>query len=82
MFTLTDTLRIKLECVSDPSKRLGKGYYPCTENIMHDLTFSDPLGINISSPPETLHVILLAHRTRLLSAFARVGNVKLKKTET
>jgi len=46
---------------------------------MCDLTFSDPLGINISPPPEAIHVILLAHRTRLLNAFVRVENVKLKK---
>ena len=48
------------------------GYYPCMENILYDLTFCDPLGINISTPPEALHAILLGHGTHLLNAFARL----------
>jgi len=48
------------------------GYYPCMENILYDLTFCDPLGIIISTPPEALHAILLGHGTHLLNAFARL----------
>ena len=55
------------------------GYHPCTENIMYDLTFCDPLGINISTPPEVLHAILLGHGTRLLNAFARLQQIKSPK---
>jgi len=35
--------------------------YPCNENILYDLTFWDPMGINISTHPEALHAILLCH---------------------
>jgi len=42
------------------------------ENILYDLTFCDPLGINISTLPEALHAILLSHGTHLLNAFVRL----------
>jgi len=37
------------------------------------------LGINISTPPEALHAILLGHGTRLLNAFARLEKEKKEK---
>jgi len=77
-----DAKRMKLEQTSDPKKVIEKGYYPCVENILYkNLTFCDPLGINISSPPEALHAMLLGHGTRLLNAFARVENIKSKEQE-
>jgi len=57
------------------------GYYPCMENILYDLTFCDPLGINISTPPEALHAILLGHGTRLLNAFARLEKEQKEQKE-
>jgi len=48
------------------------GYYPSMENTLYDLIFCDALGINISTPPEALHAILLGHGTCLLNAFARL----------
>jgi len=48
------------------------GYYSCIENIIYDLTICDPLGINISRPPEALHAILLHHSTHLFNVFARL----------
>jgi len=56
-------------------------YYPCMENILYDLTFCDPLGINISTPPEALHAILLGHGTCLLNAFARLEKEKKEQKE-
>ena len=52
------------------------GYYPCMENFLYDLTFCDPLGVNISTPPEALHAIVLGHGTHLLNAFARLEKEK------
>jgi len=49
------------------------------ENIHYDLTFCDPLGINISTPPEALHAILLGHGTHLLNAFARLEKEQKEK---
>jgi hypothetical protein len=75
-FVLTDAKKIKIDRVTWPEKVVEKGYYPCLENIFYDLTFCDPLGINISTPPEALHAILLGHGTRLLNAFARLEQEK------
>jgi len=61
----------------NPRKVVEKGYYPCTKNILYVRIFCDPLGINISSPSEALHTILLGHDTRLLNAFARLEKSKL-----
>jgi len=71
-FILTDAKKIKLNRSIDPIKVVKMGYYPCMENILYDLIFCDPLGVNISTPPEALHAILLGHGTRLLNAFARL----------
>jgi len=49
------------------------------ENILYDLTFCDPLGINISTNPEALHAILLGHGTHLLNAFARLEKEQKQK---
>ena len=57
------------------------GYYPCMENILYDLTFCDPLGINVSTPPEALHGILLGHGTHLLNAFARLEKEQKEQKE-
>jgi len=51
------------------------------ENILYDLTFCDPLGINISTPPEALHAILLVHGTCLLNAFARLEKEKKEQKQ-
>jgi len=75
-FILTDAKKIKLNRLECPQKVVEMGYYPCIENILYDLTFCDPLGINISTPPEALHAILLGHGTRLLNAFARLEKEK------
>jgi len=55
------------------------GYYPCNENILYDLTFCDPLGLNISTPPEALHAILLGRGTHLSNAFARLETEREEK---
>ena len=55
------------------------GYYPCIENILYDLTFCDPLGINISTPPVAMHAILLGHGTHLLNVFARLEKEQKEK---
>jgi len=51
------------------------------ENILYDLTFCDPLGINISTPPEAFHAILLGHGTCLLNAFARLEKEQKEQKE-
>jgi len=45
------------------------------------LTFCDPLGIKISTPPEALHAILLGHGTHLLNAFARLEKEQKEQKE-
>jgi len=55
---LTDAKKMKRNRTINPGKVVEIGYYPCMENILYDLTFCDPLGINISTPPEALHAIL------------------------
>jgi len=80
-FILTDAKKIKLNCTIKPDKVVEMGYYPCMENILYDLTFCDPLGINISTPPEALHAILLGHGTCLLNAFARLEKEKKEQKE-
>ena len=62
-FTLTDVKKIEKNRNSKPAIVVNMGYHPCTENILYELTFCDPLGINISTPPEALHAILLGHNT-------------------
>ena len=81
LFTLTDARKIKQKMTDHPDIVAQMGYHPCTENIMYDLTFCDPLGINISTPPEVLHAILLGHGTRLLNAFARLQQIKSPKKQ-
>jgi len=55
------------------------GYYPYNEDILYDLTFCDPLGLNISTPPEALCAILLGHGTHLSNAFARLETEREEK---
>ena len=82
-FILTDAKKIKLNHSIKPDKVVQMGYYPCIENILYDLTFCDPLGINISTPPEALHAILLGHGWyQLIKCFCKIGkrtNRKEKK---
>jgi len=78
---LADAKKIKLNCSIKPGKVVEMGYYPCRENIRYDLRFCDPLGINISTPPEALHAILLGHGTRLLNAFARLEKEKKEQKQ-
>ena len=78
-FILTDAKNIKLNCSIKSDKVVEMGYYPCMENILYDLTFCDPLGINISTPPEALHAILLGHGTCLLNAFATLEKEQKEK---
>jgi hypothetical protein len=60
-FTFTDAKKIRLSTLTKPQDVVKMGYYACTENILYELTFCDPLGINISTPPEALHAIQLGH---------------------
>jgi len=39
------------------------------------------LGINISTPPEALHAIVLGHGTHLLNAFARLEKEKKEQKQ-
>jgi len=78
---LTDAKKIKLNRTINPRKVVEMGYYPCMENILYDLTFCDPVGINSSTPPEALHAILLGHGTRLLNAFPRLEKEQKKQKE-
>jgi len=80
-FILTDAKKIKLYRTINPGKVVEMGYYPCMEYIFYDLTFCDPLGINISTPPEALHAILPGHGTRLLNAFARLEKEKKEQKQ-
>jgi len=52
---------------------------PALKKFLYDLTFCDPLGINISTSPETLHAILIGHGTCLLHAFERLEKEQKKK---
>jgi hypothetical protein len=47
------------------------GFHPCVHNILYELTYCDPLGLNISLPPENLHAIRLGLFMRLLQGFSR-----------
>jgi len=80
-FILTDAKKIKLSRTINPGKVVEMGFYPCMENILYDLTFCDPLGINISTPPVDLHAILLRHGTRLLNALARLVKEQKEQKE-
>jgi len=79
-FIATDAKKIKLNQSINPGKVVEMGYYHCMENILYDLTFCDLLGINISTPPEDLHAILLGHGTGLLNALQDWKKNKKKRT--
>ena len=70
--TLTDTRVLREKRFTNPQYVKDQGYYPCKQNILQELTFCDPLGLNVSVPPEVLHAILLCHGTRALNAFSRL----------
>jgi len=57
-FILNDAKKIKFSHSLKPEKVVEMGCYPCIENILYDLTFCDPLGINISTPPEACMLFL------------------------
>jgi len=48
------------------------GYYPCHNNVLYDLQYCDPGGLNLSVPPDILHAILLGYFTRLINGFVRL----------
>ena len=78
-FTLTDAKKIRLSTLTKPEVAVKMGYYPCTENILYELECCDPLGTNISTPPEALHAIQLGHFTRVLNAFAKLERKRNRK---
>jgi len=70
----------KLDCLGNPCKVVEKAYYPCIEKVLYDLTFCNPLGINMFSHLRLCCLqFILGHRTRLLNAFARVKSINSKK---
>jgi len=58
-FVVTDTHTISMKMLNDLSYIKENGYYPLKDNIFHKLQFCSEYGINLSTPVEPLHCILL-----------------------
>ena len=55
------------------------GYYPCHSNVLYELQYCDPGGLNHSVPPDILHAILLGYFTRLINGFVRLKQINNDK---
>jgi len=53
----------------NPTALKAMGYYPCHSNVLYELKYCDPGGLNHSVPPDILHAILLGYFTRLINSF-------------
>jgi len=69
---LTNGNTIRQIHAQNPTALKAMGYYPCHNNVLYDLQYCDPGGLNLSVPPDILHAILLGYFTRLINGFVRL----------
>jgi len=60
---LTIGSKIKELRSTNPTQMKHIGYYACHHNILYDLDYCNPGGLNHSLPPDILHAILLGYVT-------------------
>jgi len=48
------------------------GYHACKYNVLYEMEYCDPGGLNLPVPPENLHTVLLGLYVQQLQGFARV----------
>jgi len=63
----------------NPTLLKAMGYYPCHSNILYELQYCDPGGLNHSVPPDILHAILLGYFTRLINGFVQLKQINNDK---
>jgi len=63
----------------NPTALKAMGYYPCHSNVLYELQYCDPGGLNHSVPPDILHAILLGYFTRLINGFVRLKQINNDK---
>jgi len=51
------------------------GYYPCKQNILLELQYSNGKGLNQAVPPEGLHVTLIGYFMYLIQGLSRCRKV-------
>jgi len=76
---LTNGNTIRLIRSQNPTALKAMGYYPCHSNVLYDLQYCDPGGLNHSVPPDILHTILLGYFTRLINGFVRLKQINNDK---
>ncbi len=69
---------IKHLIATNPSSLKSMGYYTCSYNILYDLQYCNPGGLNYSLPPDILHAVLLGYVTRLINGFACLKKIDNK----
>jgi len=72
---LTNGNTIQLIRTQNPTALKAMGYYPCHSNVLYELQYCDPEGLNHSVPPDILHTILLGYFTRLINGFVRLKQI-------
>jgi len=76
---LTNGNTIWLIWAQNPTALKAIGYYPCHYNVLYNLKYCDPGGLNLSVPPDILHAILLWYLTRLINGFVRLKQINNDK---
>ena len=59
---------------------VAMAYYPCYENVLMDLLYLDPQGLNMALPPESLHVVCIGYMAHLIQGFSRVRKLRSRAT--
>jgi len=54
----------------------GMGYYPCYENVLMDIQYLDPQGLNMALPPESMHVECIGYMAHLVQGFSWVRKLR------
>jgi len=66
---------IKTLMATNPSSLKSMGYYACSYNILYNLQYCNPGGLNFLLPPDILHAVLLGYVTRLINGFAQLRKI-------
>jgi len=48
------------------------GYYPCKQNILIELQYYNPMGLNQAMPSNELHVILMGYFKHLIQVYSAI----------
>ncbi len=79
IFKLTNGNRIWQIHTQNPTELKAMGYYPCHSNVLYELWYCDPGGLNHSVPPNILNSILLGYFARLINGFVRLKQINNDK---